>query len=184
MSTTARPTAATAALDGMGPAAFTILATTATVMGFVFLPPAGALLALGALWFGAESVWQRDGRPATASLMVFGGTASVLGFVFLPPAGALIAAGSLWLALGRPLPDWPGKTSAPTQRRPTSAKGQALRMRSGFIERRPSSCSSRGPNRSVNHSGSAPTFQRGSNGSSAVPGRRARTSSTVWRAPA
>ena len=108
MSIAARPAPATAAMDGMGPTAFTILATTATVMGFVFLAPAGALLALGALWFGADTVWQRGGRPATGSLLVFGGTASILGFVFMPPAGALIAAATLWLASGR---SFPGKTA-------------------------------------------------------------------------
>ena len=122
MSIAARPAPASAAMDGMGPAAFTFLATTATVMGFVFLAPAGALLALGALWFGADTVWQRGGRPATGSLLVFGGIASIMGFVFLAPAGALIAAATLWLAMGRPLP---GKdrtatvTSAPAMPEPS-----------------------------------------------------------------
>lgn len=122
MSITARPAQSATLPDSMGPAAFTILATTATVMGFVFMPPAGALLALGALWFGADSVWQRDGRPATGHLMIFGGTASVLGFVFLPPAGALIAAASLWLALGRPLP---GRQTAASPATATAPSGNA-----------------------------------------------------------
>lgn len=89
--------------------AFTGVATVAAIMGFVFMAPAGALLSLGALWFGAQTVWSRETARkthgfSTLSMAGFATLASILGFVFLPAAGALIAGLSLWIALGGSLP--------------------------------------------------------------------------------
>ncbi|MCR8723792.1 DUF2852 domain-containing protein [Frigidibacter sp. SLM-1] len=80
---------------------FTGFAVVAVVLGFVFLPLAGAALALLAAWLGFRAMIWTDRSRALRALSLIGFTAfatvaTVLAFVFLAPVGLLLAAIFLW----------------------------------------------------------------------------------------
>ena len=84
---------------------FTGFATVATVLGFVFLAPAGFLLALIAAWKGFDGLYWTDESPVlrAVSMALFAGfatVATIMGFVFLAPAGLILALVFLWKGFG------------------------------------------------------------------------------------
>ena len=81
--------------------ALTGFGITASVLGYVFMAPAGALIALPFVWKGSAWLIGETPRGAVRVLATLADTVlalvtTILGFVFLPPAGLLLAGLFLW----------------------------------------------------------------------------------------
>lgn len=92
-------------IEALKMSVFTGFGVTATILGFVFMPPAGALIAALVGWKRLEQHYRLDGPPPlrVLSLVLFTGfatVATIMGFVFMPPAGALLAVLFLWWGFG------------------------------------------------------------------------------------
>lgn len=113
---------------------FTGFAIVATVLGFVFLAPAGVVLALIFAWKGVGETRQLAHADFALRVLgilavtAFATVATVMAFVFLAPAGVLLAAVFLWRGFGMFGPTAepaPQMQSAPRPASPFASSGNS-----------------------------------------------------------
>ncbi|QQA44415.1 DUF2852 domain-containing protein [Pelagovum pacificum] len=85
---------------------FTGFSIVATVLGFVFIPPAGVVIAALVAWKGFDEIFLTEERFGLRALsfIAFSGfatVATILGFVFLPPSGVALAIYFIWRGFTR-----------------------------------------------------------------------------------
>ena len=85
--------------------AYTAFGIIGTAMGYVFLAPAGLVIALIVAFKGFERVYGSYRSPGLRGLSLlcftaFAVVATAMGFTFFPPAGAILAAVFLWKGFG------------------------------------------------------------------------------------
>lgn len=120
------PAFSSAPVQALQIVALTGFGAVSTVLGYVFLPPAGFLIALPFVWKGTAWITgqsPQSGPIAALSIVMDTGLAliaTILGFVFLPPAGLILAALFLWriVSAGRAVAEAPAAQGpAPTGNR-------------------------------------------------------------------
>ena len=127
--TTLRPSAAPDRADGGQVEALRIVVYTGfgilgTVLGHVFLPPAGVALSLIVALKGFGRVYGTYGTPGLRAISLvcfsaFAVVATAMGFAFLPPAGVLLAAICLWKGFGETMDRKAGTDPSDIGPRPT-----------------------------------------------------------------